>query len=64
LQAHPDVVGIGGARGDAGKCAAIAMSEAGRAGTIVAMDRSKIFVTTVFAALADNQARAGMSILS
>jgi len=42
LLAHPDVVGIGGTDGDSGKGAAIAVNEAGRAGTvkIVAMDRN------------------------
>ncbi|MGH6944727.1 MAG: substrate-binding domain-containing protein [Geminicoccaceae bacterium] len=42
LQAHPDVVGIGGTDGDSGKGAAIAAREAGRAGKlkIVAMDRN------------------------
>ncbi len=42
IQAHPDVVGIGGTDGDSGKGAAIAVHEAGRAGDIkiVAMDRN------------------------
>jgi ribose transport system substrate-binding protein len=42
LQAHPDVVGIGGTDGDSGKGAAIAVTEAGKAGQIkiVAMDRN------------------------
>ena len=42
LQAHPDVVGIGGTDGDSGKGAAIAVHEAGRVGKvkIVAMDRN------------------------
>lgn len=42
LQAHPDVVGIGGTDGDSGKGAAIAVTEAGKQGTvkIVAMDRN------------------------
>ncbi len=42
LQAHPDVVGIGGTDGDSGKGAAIAVSEAGLKGKvkIVAMDRN------------------------
>jgi ribose transport system substrate-binding protein len=42
LQAHPDVVGIGGTDGDSGKGAAIALREAGLVGQvrIVAMDRN------------------------
>lgn len=42
LQAHPDVVGIGGTDGDSGKGAAIAVRDAGRSGKvkIVAMDRN------------------------
>ncbi|NQU69624.1 MAG: substrate-binding domain-containing protein [Rhodospirillales bacterium] len=42
LQAHPDVVGIGGTDGDSGKGAAIAVREAGKIGKIkiVAMDRN------------------------
>jgi len=42
LQAHPDVVGIGGTDGDSGKGAAIAVTEAGTTGKvkIVAMDRN------------------------
>lgn len=42
LQAHPDVVGIGGTDGDSGKGAAIAVRDAGRVGKvkIVAMDRN------------------------
>jgi ribose transport system substrate-binding protein len=42
LQAHPDVVGIGGTDGDSGKGAAIAVNEAGLKGKvkIVAMDRN------------------------
>jgi ribose transport system substrate-binding protein len=42
LQAHPDVVGIGGTDGDSGKGAAIAVTEAGLKGKvkIVAMDRN------------------------
>lgn len=42
LQAHPDVVGIGGTDGDSGKAAAIAVTEQGKVGTvkIVAMDRN------------------------
>jgi ribose transport system substrate-binding protein len=42
LQAHPDVVGIGGTDGDSGKAAALAVSEAGKKGAvkIVAMDRN------------------------
>ncbi len=42
IQAHPDVVGIGGTDGDSGKGAAIAVHEAGRVGEIkiVAMDRN------------------------
>ncbi|HJV94413.1 MAG TPA: substrate-binding domain-containing protein [Albitalea sp.] len=42
LQAHPDVVGIGGTDGDSGKGAAIAVREAGMKGKvkIVAMDRN------------------------
>lgn len=42
IQAHPDIVGIGGTDGDSGKGAAIAVQEAGRAGDIkiVAMDRN------------------------
>lgn len=42
IQAHPDVVGIGGTDGDSGKGAAIAVHEAGRVGDIkiVAMDRN------------------------
>ncbi|MGD1036670.1 MAG: substrate-binding domain-containing protein [Roseiarcus sp.] len=43
LQAHPDVVGIGGTDGDSGKGAAIAVRDAGRVGQvkIVAMDRNE-----------------------
>jgi ribose transport system substrate-binding protein len=42
LQAHPDVVGIGGTDGDSGKGAAIAVTEAGITGKvkIIAMDRN------------------------
>jgi len=42
LQAHPDVVGIGGTDGDSGKGAAVAVTEAGLKGKvkIVAMDRN------------------------
>jgi ribose transport system substrate-binding protein len=42
LQAHPDVIGIGGTDGDSGKGAAIAVREAGLQGKvkIVAMDRN------------------------
>jgi ribose transport system substrate-binding protein len=42
LQAHPDVVGIGGTDGDSGKGAALAVNEAGRKGAvkIVCMDRN------------------------
>jgi ribose transport system substrate-binding protein len=42
IQAHPDIVGIGGTDGDSGKGAAIAVTEAGRVGDIkiVAMDRN------------------------
>ena len=42
LQAHPDVVGIGGTDGDSGKGAAIAVRDAGRTGKVkfVAMDRN------------------------
>jgi ribose transport system substrate-binding protein len=42
IQAHPDVVGIGGTDGDSGKAAAIAVNEAGKKGQIqiVAMDRN------------------------
>jgi ribose transport system substrate-binding protein len=42
LQAHPDVVGIGGTDGDSGKGAALAVVEAGKTGAIkiVAMDRT------------------------
>jgi ribose transport system substrate-binding protein len=42
LQAHPDVLGIGGTDGDSGKGAAIAVREAGLTGKvkIVAMDRN------------------------
>lgn len=42
IQAHPDIVGIGGTDGDSGKGAAIAVTEAGRKGEIkiVAMDRN------------------------
>ncbi len=42
LQAHPDVVGIGGTDGDSGKGAAIAVTEAGVTGKvkIIAMDRN------------------------
>lgn len=42
LQAHPDVVGIGGTDGDSGKGAALAVKELGLVGkvTIVAMDRN------------------------
>jgi ribose transport system substrate-binding protein len=42
LQAHPDVVGVGGTDGDSGKGAAIAVRDAGRTGKvkIVAMDRN------------------------
>jgi ribose transport system substrate-binding protein len=42
IQAHPDIVGIGGTDGDSGKGAAIAVTEAGRVGEIkiVAMDRN------------------------
>ncbi len=43
IQAHPDIVGIGGTDGDSGKGAAIAVHEAGRSGDIkiVAMDRNE-----------------------
>jgi ribose transport system substrate-binding protein len=43
IQAHPDIVGIGGTDGDSGKGAAIAVTEAGRVGDIkiVAMDRNE-----------------------
>jgi ribose transport system substrate-binding protein len=42
LVAHPDVVGIGGTDGDSGKGAAIAVTEAGKAGKIkiIAQDRN------------------------
>jgi ribose transport system substrate-binding protein len=42
IQAHPDVVGIGGTDGDSGKGAAIAVTEAGKKGQIqiVAMDHN------------------------
>lgn len=42
ILANPDIVGIGGTDGDSGKGAAIAVTEAGRAGEIkiVAMDRN------------------------
>lgn len=42
LQAHPDVVGIGGTDGDSGKGAALAVVEQGKVGKvkIVAMDRN------------------------
>lgn len=42
LQAHPDVVGIGGTDGDSGKGAALAVIEQGKVGQIkiVAMDRN------------------------
>ncbi|MCX5494469.1 substrate-binding domain-containing protein [Kaistia dalseonensis] len=42
LQAHPDVVGIGGTDGDSGKGAALAVVELGKVGAvkIVAMDRN------------------------
>lgn len=42
IQAHPDIVGIGGTDGDSGKGAAIAVTEAGHVGDIkiVAMDRN------------------------
>jgi ribose transport system substrate-binding protein len=42
IQAHPDIVGIGGTDGDSGKGAAIAVQEAARVGDIkiVAMDRN------------------------
>jgi ribose transport system substrate-binding protein len=42
LQAHPDVVGIGGTDGDSGKGAALAVIEQGKVGAvkIVAMDRN------------------------
>lgn len=42
LQAHPDVIGIGGTDGDSGKGAALAVREAGKQGQvkIVAMDRN------------------------
>jgi ribose transport system substrate-binding protein len=42
LQAHPDVVGIGGTDGDSGKGAALAVKEAGKQGQIkiIAMDRN------------------------
>lgn len=42
LQAHPDVVGIGGTDGDSGKGAALAVVEQGKVGQvkIVAMDRN------------------------
>ncbi|MBN1963102.1 MAG: substrate-binding domain-containing protein [Anaerolineae bacterium] len=43
IQAHPDVVGIGGTDGDSGKGAALAVRDAGRVGDIkiVAMDRNE-----------------------
>jgi ribose transport system substrate-binding protein len=42
LQAHPDVVGIGGTDGDSGKGAALAVMEQGKKGAvkIIAMDRN------------------------
>jgi ribose transport system substrate-binding protein len=42
IQAHPDVVGIGGTDGDSGKGAALAVKEAGKQGQIkiIAMDRN------------------------
>jgi ribose transport system substrate-binding protein len=42
IQAHPDVVGIGGTDGDSGKGAALAVKEVGKQGQIkiVAMDRN------------------------
>jgi ribose transport system substrate-binding protein len=42
IQAHPDIVGIGGTDGDSGKGAALAVKEAGKQGQIkiVAMDRN------------------------
>jgi len=47
IQAHPDVVGIGGTDGDSGKGAAIAVREAGLAKKvkIVAMDRNPDMLT-------------------
>ncbi|GAB4575678.1 MAG: sugar-binding protein [Anaerolineae bacterium] len=43
IQAHPDIVGIGGTDGDSGKGAALAVRDAGRVGDIkiVAMDRNE-----------------------
>lgn len=43
IQAHPEVVGIGGTDGDSGKGAALAVRDAGRVGDIkiVAMDRNE-----------------------
>jgi ribose transport system substrate-binding protein len=43
IQAHPDVVGIGGTDGDSGKGAAVAVRDAGKKGQIkiVAMDRNE-----------------------
>lgn len=43
IQAHPEVVGIGGTDGDSGKGAALAVRDAGRVGEIkiVAMDRNE-----------------------
>ncbi len=43
IQAHPDVVGIGGTDGDSGKGAALAVRDAGKKGQIkiVAMDRNE-----------------------
>ncbi len=43
IQAHPDIVGIGGTDGDSGKGAAIAVRDAGKKGQIkiVAMDRNE-----------------------
>jgi ribose transport system substrate-binding protein len=42
IQAHPDIVGIGGTDGDSGKGAALAVKEAGKQGQIkiIAMDRN------------------------
>jgi ribose transport system substrate-binding protein len=47
LQAHPEVVGIGGTDGDSGKGAAIAVREAGLTGKIkiIAMDRNPDMLT-------------------
>lgn len=49
IQAHPDIVGIGGTDGDSGKGAAIAVHEAGRTKDIkiVAMDRNDDMLTYI-----------------